>query len=71
MGIMIMQGDRVTHKNQGASFGVGTVLSVNENAGTALVEWDTHEVKRSNAKLTTRHSHVHLKSLIRVSTTET
>lgn len=62
---MIQKGDRVHHKTGKESFGVGTVLELNEEAHTALVEWESHEVTHETAKLTKHQSHVNLNSLVK------
>lgn len=63
---MIQKRDRVRHSNVAESFGVGTVLEINEKANTALVEWDAHEVTRETKKLAKHQTHVNLNSLIKV-----
>lgn len=56
-------GDRVHHETTGASFGFGTVVDVDLHAGTALVRWDTHRVRRVTDKLQRDQTHVDIASL--------
>ena len=61
---MIKTGDRVRHQTRDSTFGLGTVLNVNGPAGSALVEWETHQVARETAELSARQTHVSLTSLV-------
>ena len=63
---MLIKGDQVWHQNARESFKMGIVLHVNHFAGTALVEWETHRVKRVGKTLTKKQSHVILTSLTKV-----
>lgn len=63
---MLAAGDQVHHESQKDSFGAGTIISINEAAGTALVEWKTHEVSRKTEKLKTQHSHVNISNLVKI-----
>jgi len=62
---MVRTGERVQHRNTRRSFGFGEVLAVNAAQGTALVQWETHGVKRVGKTLTRQQSHVNLASLTR------
>ena len=63
---MLKNGDTVKHANANESFGNGKVLKVNEAAGTALVEWESHEVTRESSGLKNTQTHVKISSLVKV-----
>lgn len=56
---MFKANDPITHPD----FGEGSVLKVNEQEGTLLVEWVTHRVERSTPELTQSQSHVKMSSV--------
>jgi len=60
-------GDRVRHRTESDTFGLGTIIADDEKPGTALVEWDSHEVTRESDRLSRQQSHVQLKSLVKAS----
>lgn len=39
---MIVKGDRVRHRNNKESFGLGTVLDINHDSNHVRVEWDSY-----------------------------
>ena len=59
-------GDRVHHRAAKDSFGSGTILSINEVSGQALVDWDTHRVARVRGPLARSQTHVSLDKLTRL-----
>lgn len=63
---MLVKNDWIEHRNARESFGLGKVMQLNRVTGTALVEWDTHQVKRVGTTLTKKQSHVNLTSLTKV-----
>lgn len=60
---MLRVGDDVKHSNSKESFGYGKILKIDEAAGTALVEWESHEVTRESTGLKTNQTHVNLTSI--------
>ena len=63
---MLTVGDSVHHKNEKESFGRGTILKIDEVTGSALVEWESHEVSRESDKLSKRQSHVGISNLVKI-----
>lgn len=62
---MLKNGDAVKHANEKESFGQGRILELDEAAGTALVEWESHEVIRETSNLKTTQTHVKISNLIK------
>jgi hypothetical protein len=60
---MVREGDRVEHVDRQEIQGRGTVVTVHECSGMAVVEWDTHGPNRTAGQPDGRRSHVSLQDL--------